>query len=65
MEMVIAIANMARFKQFFLAFPILAPVEQLSWTDMKILLPIKDENKRNYYINLYIEKNLSKRALPK
>lgn len=25
-------ANMARFKQFYLAFPILAPVERLSWT---------------------------------
>lgn len=58
-------ANMARFKQFFLAFPILALVEQLSWTNMKVLLPIKDENKRNYYINLCIEKNLSNRALPK
>jgi len=26
-------------------------------------LPIKDENKRNYYINLCIENNLSKREL--
>ncbi len=28
-----------------------------------LLLPIKDENKRNYYINLCIKNNLSKREL--
>ncbi len=39
------------------------PVAQLSWTLIAILLPIKDENKRNYYINLCIKNNLSKREL--
>lgn len=58
-------ANMARFKQFYLLFPILAPVERLSWTNMKIILPIKEENKRNYYINLCLSRNLSKRELEK
>ena len=28
-------------------------------------MPIKDENKRNYYINLCLENNLSKRELEK
>ena len=32
---------------------------QLTWTYYVKLLPIKDENKRNYYINLCITKNLS------
>ncbi len=55
--------NLSRFRQFYLLFPKLAPVAQLSWTNITILLPIKDENKRNYYINLCIERNLSKRQL--
>ncbi len=57
--------NLSRFRQFYLSFPILAPVAQVSWTNILILLPIKDTNKRNYYINLCIEKSLSKRALMK
>lgn len=44
-------------------FPIIAPLGQLSWTIIKTILPIKDENKRNYYINLCITRNLSKREL--
>ena len=55
--------NLSRFRQFYLLFPKLAPVAQLSWTNITILLPIKDENKRNYYINLCIERSLSKRQL--
>ena len=38
---------------------------QLTWSNIRILLPIKNENKRNYYINMCIKKNLSKRALEK
>lgn len=37
--------------------------QQLTWTHLKSILPIKSENKRNYYINQIIERNLSKRAL--
>ena len=37
----------------------------LTWTNIRLLLPIKNENKRNYYINMCIKKNLSKRALEK
>ncbi len=46
-------ANLKRFRQFYIVFEKGAPVgHQLSWTNIKILLPIKDENKRNYYINI-------------
>ena len=58
-------ANMARFRQFYESFSTFAPLERISWTNIKILLPIKDINKRNYYLNLCIEKNLSKRQLEK
>jgi len=59
-------SNLKYFRQFYLTFPISQPlVGQLSWTHYLCLLPIKDENKRNYYINLCIENNLSKRALIK
>ncbi len=37
----------------------------LGWSHYCLLLPIKDENKRNYYINLCIKNNLSKRELAK
>ena len=56
--------NLSRFRQFYLAFPIIAPLgQQLSWTNICKILPIKDKNKRNYYINLCIKNNLSKREL--
>lgn len=55
--------NLTRFKKLYLYFPILGPVAQLSWTNIIKILPIKDENKRNYYINLCLERNLSKREL--
>ena len=58
--------NLSRFRQFYLAFPIVAPLgQQLNWTIIRTILPIKDENKRNYYINLCIANNLSKRELEK
>ena len=38
---------------------------QLTWSNIRILLPIKNENKRNYYINMCIKKNLSARELKK
>ena len=44
--------NLSRFRQFYLCYPILAPSGQyLNWAHYRELLPIKDENKRNYYIN--------------
>ncbi len=56
-------SNLSRFRQFYLYFPILATVSQVSWSIIVELLSIKDTNKRNYYINLCIENNLSVREL--
>ena len=36
---------------------------KLSWTHFTLLLPLKDDNKINYYINQVIKYNLSKRQL--
>ena len=36
---------------------------KLNWSQIKRILPIKEENKRNYYINLCIKINLSERKL--
>ena len=40
-------------------------MRQESWTNIRKLLSIKDENKRNYYLNLCISKKLSSRELQK
>lgn len=59
-------SNMRRFRQFYLTFPICGTVcHNLNWTIIRTVLPIKDENKRNYYINLCIKNNLSQRELEK
>ncbi|MCX4254855.1 MAG: DUF1016 N-terminal domain-containing protein [Bacilli bacterium] len=56
--------NLRRFRQFYLILPKCGPAgRNISWTHFRYLIPIKDENKRNYYINLCIERNLSKRQL--
>ena len=56
--------NLKRFRQFYAIFEKSAAVRhQLTWTHYKRLLPIKNENKRNYYINLCIKNNLSEREL--
>lgn len=49
----------------YLIFLKCAPVARISWTNITYLLPIKDESKRNYYINLCIKHHLSKRDLRK
>ena len=56
-------ANMARFRQFYLSFPSFATVWRISWSVIKILLPMSDINRRNYYFNLSVEQNLSVRQL--
>ena len=57
-------SNLRRFRQFYMCFKKGGPVaHQLTWTNICLLLPIKNENKRNYYINMCIKKNLSKREL--
>lgn len=62
------VSNLKRMRQFFLAFQKGAPLAHqfifnLTWTNLSIILPIKEESKRNYYINLCIKQNLSKRQL--
>ena len=60
------VSNLKRFRQFYICFKKGGPLgHQLTWTNIKLLLPIKNVNKRNYYINMCIKKNLSKRALEK
>ena len=58
--------HLRKMRQFYLIFKdeIWKPlVSKLNWTQIYILLSIKDKNKRNYYINECIKNNLSKREL--
>ncbi len=56
--------NLMLYRQFYNTFPIVNAVRsQLTWTHIKTILPIKEINKRNYYVNLCIERNLSSRDL--
>ena len=58
------ITNLKRYRQFYILFPKGATVwHQLNWSQYKLLLPIKNENERNYYINQVILNNLSVREL--
>lgn len=57
-------SNLARFRRLYLCFPILGPLGPiLNWTILRKIISIKDENKRNYYVNLCKENHLSKREL--
>ena len=59
-------SNLRRFRQFYSEFKMCGPLGHiLTWTNIRLLLPIKNVNKRNYYINMCIKRNLSKRALEK
>jgi len=56
--------NLFRMRQLYLSFPKVATVwRQLSWSIFRELLPIKNESRRNYYINSCIEHNFSVRQL--
>lgn len=56
--------NLSRMRKLYLIFEKVGAVpQQLSWTILSILLPIKNESKRNYYINISIKQNLSSRKL--
>ena len=53
--------NLSRMRLFYIEFPIIGSLrQQLTWTHYRYILPIKDENERNYYINRVILDNLSK-----
>ena len=58
------ISNLKRMRQFYILFQKGAPLaHQLTWTNISLILPIKNETERNYYINICIKQNLSKRQL--
>lgn len=59
------ISNLKRFKKFYLLYQKRGPVGHpfISWSHIRYILPLKDENERNYYINQVIEKGLSKNEL--
>ena len=57
------VSELKRMRQFYL-FQKGGPMEhQLTWSHYKILLPLKNNNKINYYISKCKELNLSKRKL--
>ena len=57
-------SNLKRFRQFYLEFQESGSLcHQLLWSHIRYLLPIKNENERNYYINQIILNNLSVREL--
>ena len=59
-------SNLNKMRKFYITFPIVDAVRpQLTWTHYRTLLTIKNENERNYYINLVILNNLSSRELEK
>ena len=56
--------NLSRFMKFYQRFQIIGALrQQLSWTNIRLLLPIKDNNEFNYYYNQCIIRNLSSRKL--
>ena len=57
-------SNLNRMRALYTSFPIVGTLsQQLSWSHYYSILPIKNENERNYYINLVILNNLSVREL--
>ena len=56
-------SNLRRMRQLFLTFEKCGPLGHISWSHYGYILPIKEESKRNYYINLCIKQNLTKRQL--
>ena len=56
--------ELRKMRQFYILFPKWGSLSStLSWTHYRYLLPIKNENERNYYINQVILNNLSVREL--
>ncbi len=56
--------NLRRMRSFYQAFPIWAAVRsELSWTHYRILLSIKNQSARSWYLQECIEQNWSARAL--
>ena len=58
--------NLMLYRKFYLLYPkVNALRTQLNWTHYRMLLSIKNESERNYYINYTILNNLSTRELEK
>lgn len=58
------VSNLKRMRQLYMIFKKGGPPgHQLTWTNLRYILPIKEESKRNYYINMCIKQNLTKRQL--
>ena len=55
--------NLKLMRQFFYFSKSHTVCDQLTWTHYRTILTIKNENERNYYINLVILNNLSVREL--
>ena len=53
--------KLTQVSQFYLEIPKCATLWRVSWSIIKIVLPIKDINRRNYYFSLSVEQNLSVR----
>lgn len=57
-------SNLRRMRQLYLTFENCATLwHNLTWSHLKYILSLKDDNKRNYYINISIKQNLSVRQL--
>ena len=54
---------LTRMRKFYTKFRNIAPLAQLSWSHYQELLPIKDMNKINYYIQVSVKENLSRNQL--
>ena len=58
------VSNLKRMRQLYIVFQKSGTLShQLTWSHYYSLLGIKDESKRNYYINICIKQNLSVRQL--
>lgn len=56
--------NLTNMRKFYQAFPILDTLRQeLSWSHYRLLSRVESEQKRSYYLNEAIDKNLNTRQL--
>ena len=59
-------SNLTRMRLFYIYFPIVGTVCQLlTWSHYRYILPLKNPNERNYYINQVMLNKLSVRELRK
>jgi len=60
------IRRMMQFAQMFPDFQIVSPlVSKLSWSHFLIVMPLKDELQREFYLTMAASENWSKRMLQK